>query len=105
MKPRQTKKTQPLSQRPPTVADEWCDFNTTVIPVDAPEEQRIALRRSFYCGACSMFGLLNWLSPDAEPTDEDIQHLDTLYEELRTFQQELATDIIRELARVGRHEQ
>jgi hypothetical protein len=75
----------PLRERR-SLADEWNDFDRLIVPRDAPEVQRIEMRRAFYAGAATMFSLISGgLDSDKEPTDLDVAYLETLNQELMEF--------------------
>jgi len=68
------------------LADEWRDFEIRVLPIDAPEVQRIEMRRAFYAGAHVLFcGLINILEPGTEATDNDLKAMDSIKAELDQF--------------------
>lgn len=56
------------------------------IPSSAGEAQRWDMQMAFYAGASSLFKLsLSGLTPDAEPTQEDLIMMDNLHTELVDF--------------------
>jgi hypothetical protein len=80
----------PLDRRPGRLSQEWRKFAEHVLPADAPPIQKSESKRCFYAGAATMFGLITrGLTPDAEPTDEDVDRLEALYQELEAFKRDL----------------
>lgn len=78
----------PLRERR-ALSEEWKEF-TRVIPDGAPEMQVVEMRRAFYSGAASLFGLIaGGLDADHEPTDLDVAYLESINEELATFARDL----------------
>lgn len=68
------------------MAEQWDSFARAVLPKDAPAVQRQEMRRAFYAGAQGiLFGVIAILAPEAEPTDEDIRHMENLHQELQDF--------------------
>lgn len=68
------------------LATEWRDYEIRVLPIDAPEVQRIETRRAFYAGAQSLFtGLINSLELGTESTDNDLKMMDSIKAELDKF--------------------
>ncbi len=65
---------------------EWRDYELRVLPLGAPEVQRIETRRAFYAGAQALLsGLLSRFTDDREPTAEDMEVMDGVQAELRQF--------------------
>lgn len=80
----------PLRERR-TLADEWAEFSRAVMPKDAPEMQRVEMRRAWYAGAAAMFGLMTGgLDADHEPTDLDVAYVESLAQEIEAFSREIA---------------
>lgn len=68
------------------MAEQWDQFARKVLPKDAPYIQRQEMRRAFYGGAQAiLFRVLVALSPDSEPTAEDLQVMADLDQELQDF--------------------
>jgi hypothetical protein len=68
------------------VLEQWNSFARQVLPADVSEVQRTEMRRAFYAGAQALFhGVLIALSPDAEPTEADLQFMSDLESELSEF--------------------
>lgn len=74
----------PLRERR-SLAEEWDNFSKALL-ANAPEVQRTEMRRAFYAGAQSFFGLISGgLDPDHEPTELDVEYVEGLNQELRAF--------------------
>ncbi len=74
-----------------TVAELWQSYANDVLPKHASATQRRETRRAFYAGAQAFFGaIVAGLSEGAEPTEEDVQSLDTLHEEFKAFARDVA---------------
>jgi hypothetical protein len=74
-----------------SLADEWAEFSRLIVPRNAPEVQRVEMRRAWYAGAAAMFGLMTGgLDADHEPTDLDVAYVESLSEEIETFSRDLA---------------
>ena len=72
----------PLRERR-SLKEEWETFNRNVIPVGAEAEQRHEMKRAFYSGAIVIFSLMSGgLDPDKEPTELDVQYVDSLFNEI-----------------------
>lgn len=72
------------------IADAWRDFEIDVIPLNAPEVQRVESRRAFYAGAVSMWsGLMSILEPGEEPTEKDLATMDAIKAEIDAYVKEL----------------
>lgn len=64
----------------------WLSYRAVVIPAAAPSVQVIESRRAFYAGAQALLGLLlNQLGPESEPTEADLEMMDEIERELKTF--------------------
>ena len=79
----------PPADRPPLrqrMAEQWDSYELRVIPPAAGGAQRVETRRAFYAGAQALMGIvMNSLSPESEPTDEDVAVMEDLDAELREF--------------------
>jgi len=54
--------------------------------------QRQEMRRAFYAGAAALMdAMMIGLSADAEPTEADMQYMDSIANELREFGENIAT--------------
>lgn len=79
----------PLRERR-TLAQEWTQFERSVLPRVVGKVQRVETRRAWYAGAASMLALLSGgLDADHEPTDLDVAYLEALYQEIVAFSQAL----------------
>lgn len=68
------------------IEDVWLSYLTLVIPKGAPEGQVRECKRAFYAGAEALLTtVMGMLSPDAEPTPEDLKNMDDLHRELLRF--------------------
>jgi hypothetical protein len=62
----------------------WQAYRRAVIPIDASRVQVEECRRAYLAGASVLFDtVFALLSPDAEPTEEDLRHMQELHDELR----------------------
>jgi biotin synthase-like enzyme len=68
------------------VAEQWDSFARAVLTTGTPLIQRQEMRRAFYAGAAGMFlGILASIAPKNEPTDEDLQMMTGINNELLEF--------------------
>lgn len=68
------------------IADAWRDYEVQIVPLNAPEVQRIESRRAFYAGAISMWGgMMAMLEPGEEPTDADLKRMDEIKAEIDAY--------------------
>jgi hypothetical protein len=73
-----------------SIASEWEHFASHVLPPDASDEQRNDMRKTFFCGAASMFQMLVYgLDPGPDAMVSDLSTLAALEQELYMFQQEI----------------
>jgi hypothetical protein len=71
------------------ILEQWNEFSK-LIPKNAPEVQRKEMKRAFYFGAQSiLFKVIAVLAPESEPTQEDIQIMVDLDQELQEFAKRL----------------
>jgi hypothetical protein len=65
----------------------WEGFSNAAIPPDASKGQRIEMRKSFFAGAHSLFGLLRAVANagEDEPTNAEMQLMNDVQEELNDF--------------------
>jgi biotin synthase-like enzyme len=76
------------------MAEQWDSFARAVLSPGTPPIQRQEMRKAFYAGAQGiMFGVIGCLSGDRESTEEDVQVIRDLQQELADFS---------ELVRTGR---
>lgn len=67
------------------IADLWASYRR-VLPSDAHATQVIETRRAFYAGAFALLEALdNILEPGLEPTEKDIESLESIHRELQEF--------------------
>jgi hypothetical protein len=82
----------PLRERH-TIAESWLGF-VRAIGLDnpaVPEQQLVEMRRAFYAGAATMFGLITHdTDGGVEPTELDMQYITSLFAELEYFKRMLA---------------
>lgn len=79
----------PLRERR-TLGDEWEDFEKRIIPKTAGPIQRQEMKRAFYGGAGTMFGLLSTgFDKDEDPTEIDLDYMTNIHNELRVFQRDI----------------
>lgn len=71
-----------------TVFDQWKSFEHEVVPADAVPVQREELRRAFYAGAVSMFGLTMEAVASEDESECELNLL-ALDEELQAFPKDL----------------
>lgn len=68
------------------MAEQWDQFARAILPAGVGPTQRQEMRRAFYAGGeAIMFRVITALSPDTEPTDDDVQIMADLDAELREF--------------------
>lgn len=66
---------------------EWADFEAKVIPVDAAEYQRQEMRRAFYAGAASSFGICAGAEHNTE--EQAMANLQELQDDLNAFKRKI----------------
>lgn len=75
-----------LSDRGQIVEGGWRAYELLSGLTDASEVQRTECRKAWFLGAQHLFAsVLGMLSPDAEPTELDLERMDKLDAELRQF--------------------
>lgn len=68
------------------VAEQWDSFARAVLPPGCPPLQKQEMRRAFYAGAEGIFNkILIALAPESEPTEEDLQMMTGIENELTEF--------------------
>lgn len=68
------------------ILEGWIEYSTKIIPKNAERTQRIETKRAFYAGASHLFYAINSvLTEDREPTEEDLQNMQNIYEELEKW--------------------
>lgn len=61
------------------ILEQWNDFARNVLPPECSEIQRSETRRAFFAGAVALWGIVfKNLSPDSEPTEQDLQMMSDL---------------------------
>jgi hypothetical protein len=69
-----------------TLAQQWTSFELMTGVVKTSGIQRHEMRRAFYAGAAALMdAMMIGLSADAEPTEADMQYMDSIADELRQF--------------------
>ena len=73
-----------------TLQDQWDNFELAVGLVQFSQIQRQEMKRAFYAGATSILdAIMKSLSPDAEPTEEDMDYMNSLHLELVEFSNQI----------------
>ncbi len=68
----------------------WSAMREMAIPTNASSNQVDDMRMAFFAGAQHLWSsVLTILSPDAEPTEKDIQRMELIDRELRAFYDEM----------------
>lgn len=64
----------------------WVGLRVACDLEDAPAVQLQEMRNAFFAGAQHLFSsIMTILEPDAEPTDKDLERMDLIDKELRSF--------------------
>jgi hypothetical protein len=64
----------------------WVSFRHLVVHPDAPPDQLREMRIAFFAGAQHLFASINSImDEDAEPTDADLQRMQSISDELEAF--------------------
>lgn len=71
------------------LARQWAEFDARVIPPDAPDVQRVEMRRAFFAGAWTMFTQMTGRSVTEVPDEQSEAVLQSLHDECVAFQQSL----------------
>ena len=67
----------------------WVALKALVVPPTAPETQIEDMRMAYFAGAQHLFAsILTILEPGAEPSDQDLERMDLINDELATFAKE-----------------
>lgn len=70
------------------IEEQWQSYRRDVMPKQVPRVQEIETRRAFYAGAQALMGIvLSNLDESEEPTDEDMNLMTDVVEELKQFGQ------------------
>ncbi len=73
------------------VAEQWNEFARQVLPPNCSSIQRQEMRCAFYAGAESiLFRVISAFAPETEPTEEDLQIVEDVHQELRDFAKEFS---------------
>ncbi len=70
---------------PKQLAEEWARFERLVLPENVPSIQRSEMRKAFYAGASSFFGILTRGADGNVTEEEDQALLSSLALEIRDF--------------------
>lgn len=66
----------------------WESYRDQVIPKSAGDVQRAETEQAFYCGATYLFdSIMTILSPGAEPTEQDLQAMESIMFELAAWRE------------------
>ena len=69
-----------------SIGETWESYENEIMHPEAGEIQRFETKKAFYAGAAAMFQALNLgLDASQEPTQEDLDHVDHLLDELSDF--------------------
>jgi hypothetical protein len=72
------------------IETEWRNFAERVLPADAPDVQRVEMRRAFYAGAIALFhALVTGMDPGDETTDADLARMDSIKAEFDRYMADL----------------
>jgi hypothetical protein len=79
-----------MSAKRQLMAEQWDDFARRVLPISTSPTQRREMRRAFYAGAeAILMRVIESFAPENEPTPEDVQLMENVYQELTTFAAEV----------------
>ena len=71
----------------------WKGYELGVLSPDAGTLQRTETRMAFFAGAQHLFSsIFSILSPEAEPTEKDLERMSQIHRELERFVAELKLD-------------
>ena len=75
-----------------SMAEQWDDFSLLVGLYNMSSVQRQEMRRAFYAGAASIMDamMVGFDTGDDEPTEEDMQYISSLHEEMTKFGKDIA---------------
>lgn len=72
----------------------WVGLRLAAIPLNAPKDQLVEMRKAFFAGAQHLFAsIMTIMEEDAEPTDADLRRMDLIDTELRSFGHDLEREI------------
>lgn len=87
-------------QNPNRIAAAWEQYRNLVMSQDASDTQLAETRLAFYAGAAACFGIVTSVEPgDDEPTDEELQLVTDLNDELNEHVASVQQGAIAELLR------
>ena len=72
-----------------TLAAKWNEYAACVIPLDAPEVQRVETKRAFYAGASAMWNFMSLVSANDISEDEGVNMLSGFEQELVHFAEQV----------------
>jgi hypothetical protein len=77
-----------------TIEAEWQSYDLAVVPHNAGSVQHEECRRAFYAGAVACLStIVDMLdSRSKEPTEQDLQKMQVLHDELTAFAQSIKPD-------------
>lgn len=68
----------------------WQRYRDLVIPADAPDVQIQECRQAYYAGAAVLMeSIMATLDPGSEPTDADLERMNSIQAELDEFGQQI----------------
>ena len=68
----------------------WVGFASMCIPPTATEYQRRVMHKTFFAGAHHLFSsVMSILDPGAEATDQDLERMSKIHDELQRFSKQL----------------
>jgi hypothetical protein len=74
-----------------SLANQWTTFELKTGVANTSDIQRQEMRRAFYGGAASLMdAMMLGFSEDSEPTEEDLQYMDSIAKELKKFGEDIA---------------
>ncbi len=68
-----------------TIAQEWKHFEDRVIPLDAPDIQRVEMKKAFYGGASIILHAVSAISSETADADVAALKIERLFRETRQF--------------------
>ncbi len=82
--------TKELTDRGKLIEAGWVSLQLVAIPEDATQEQLTEMRMAYFAGAQHLFAsIMGILEPGEEPTDNDMNRLTLIHEELDRFVEEV----------------
>ena len=81
------------NQKLTIIADLWKDYQTKVLPRNCSDIQLIETRKAFYAGAGALLNAIyNILEGGEEVTEQDLDVMDAIHNELQRFVMEMKKD-------------